>query len=323
MPKALILLLAALLTSPVQAAPQSATEVGQAWLQRLLLAGQQNYQGTFVYERNGSFSTHALWHRLDANGQVRERLLQLDGPAQEMLRVDAHVRCQSNPQSDQFDPAPGLRLQQVSATQLAAHYEARVLGQSRVAGHATVVLALLPRDQYRYALELHADQQSGLLLKSLLLNEQGQLLERFQFTQLDKRSPLTAAALQPSAACLPLPVAAVAVDIPTNASPWKAGWLPPGFSLAAAQQRGTPGGEQALNWWMFSDGLARFSLFVEALPSVEVADVHTQFGPTVIVSRQMAGASGAVLVTVVGEVPLAAAERVVQAVEFAPGLVAP
>ena len=42
MPKALILLLAALLTSPAQAAPQSATEAGQAWLQRLLLAGQQN-----------------------------------------------------------------------------------------------------------------------------------------------------------------------------------------------------------------------------------------------------------------------------------------
>lgn len=321
MHKLLIVLLAALPICFAQAAPQPAAEAGQVWLQRLLEADQQNYQGTFVYERNGSFSTHALWHRLDASGQVRERLLQLDGPAQEMLRLDARVQCVSNPQADQFDAVAGLRLQQVPAAQLAAHYDARVLGQSRVAGRAAVVLALLPRDQYRYALELHLDQSSGLLLKSLLLNEQGQLLERFQFTQLDNRSPLTAAALQPSAACVPLADLAVAADAPPGG--WRAGWLPPGFSLAAAQQRPAQGAGQALSWWLFSDGLARFSLFVEALPSVEVTDLHSQLGPTVIVSRQVAGPSGAVLVTVVGEVPLAAAERVVQGVEFAPERLAP
>ncbi|MFH7445082.1 sigma-E factor regulatory protein RseB domain-containing protein, partial [Pseudomonas syringae pv. tagetis] len=39
---------------------------------------QQSYQGTFVYERTGSFSTHRIWHRI-AEGKVLERLLQLDG----------------------------------------------------------------------------------------------------------------------------------------------------------------------------------------------------------------------------------------------------
>jgi sigma-E factor negative regulatory protein RseB len=319
MHKALIFLLAALPVCSVQAAAQTPTEAGQAWLQRLLEADQQSYQGTFVYERNGSFSTHAIWHRLDANGQVRERLLQLDGPAQEVLRVDAQVQCVSNPQSDQLEPSPGLRLQPVPAAQLAAHYDVRVLGQSRVAGHAAAVLALLPRDQYRYALELHVDQRSGLLLKSLLLNDQGQLLERFQFTQLDSRSPLNAA-LQPSAECLPV---SVPVAAPALTSPWHAGWLPPGFSLSAVQQRPAQGADQALSWWMFSDGLARFSLFIEALPSSEVADIHTQLGPTVIVSRQIISPSGAVLATVVGEVPLAAAERVLQSIVLAPEPVTP
>jgi sigma-E factor negative regulatory protein RseB len=319
MHKALIFLLAALPVCSVQAAEQTPAEAGQAWLQRLLEADQQSYQGTFVYERNGSFSTHAIWHRLDANGQVRERLLQLDGPAQEVLRVDAQVQCVSNQQADQLESVSGLRLQPVPAAQLAAHYDVRVLGQSRVAGHTAAVLALLPRDQYRYALELHVDQRSGLLLKSLLLNEQGQLLERFQFTQLDSRSPLNAA-LQPSADCLPVPVAAAA---PAFTSPWRAGWLPPGFSLSAAQQRPAQGADQALSWWMFSDGLARFSLFIEALPSSEVADLHTQLGPTVIVSRQIVSPSGAVLATVVGEVPLATVERVLQSIVLAPESVTP
>jgi sigma-E factor negative regulatory protein RseB len=319
MHKVLILLLAGLPLCSVQAAGQAPVEAGQAWLQRLLEADQQSYQGTFVYERNGSFSSHAIWHRLDASGQVRERLLQLDGPAQEVLRVDAQVQCVSNLQADPLESVAGLRLQPVPATQLAAHYDVRVLGQSRVAGHPATVLALLPRDQYRYGLELHVDQRSGLLLKSLLLNEQGQLLERFQFTQLDNRSPLNAA-LQPSADCLPV---SVPVAAPALSSPWRAGWLPPGFSLNATQQRPAPGADQALSWWLFSDGLARFSLFIEALPSSEVADLHTQLGPTVIVSRQLTHASGSVLATVVGEVPLAAAERVLQSIVLAPEPVIP
>ncbi len=80
MHKALIFLLAALPVCSVQAAEQTPAEAGQAWLQRLLEADQQSYQGTFVYERNGSFSTHAIWHRLDANGQVRERFCSWMGP---------------------------------------------------------------------------------------------------------------------------------------------------------------------------------------------------------------------------------------------------
>jgi sigma-E factor negative regulatory protein RseB len=323
MGKGLILLLAALPVLSAQAAslPPTSSEAGPAWLQRWLVADQQSYQGTFIYERNGSFSTHAIWHRLDASGQVHERLLRLDGPVQEVLRVDAHVQCVSNLQADQLEPVAGLRLQQVPAAQLVANYEVRVLGQSRVAGHVAVVLALLPRDQYRYALELHLDQQSGLLLKSLLLNAQGQLLERFQFTQLDSRSPLSVAALQPGADCLA--VAPLAAVTPALVSPWRAGWLPPGFSLSSVQQRGAQGADQAFTWLMFSDGLARFSLFIESVPHAAVEDLQSQLGPTVIVSRQMPGASGAVLVTLVGEVPLAAAERVVQSIELATAQVAP
>lgn len=53
-------LLSGLLALPVQA-----SEV-QDWLQRLAEAErQQSFQGTFIYERNGSFSTHGIWHRVE------------------------------------------------------------------------------------------------------------------------------------------------------------------------------------------------------------------------------------------------------------------
>ena len=67
----------------------------QDWLQRLGQAEQQqSFQGTFVYERNGSFSTHNIWHRVQ-DGKVRERLIQLDGSAQEVVRVDGRTQCVS------------------------------------------------------------------------------------------------------------------------------------------------------------------------------------------------------------------------------------
>jgi sigma-E factor negative regulatory protein RseB len=301
-------LLIAWLAVPVQAAV-SPTDTGQDWLERLQLAEQQHsYQGTFVYERNGSFSTHAIWHRVEANGQVRERLVQLDGPAQEMLRLDAQLQCISSAHVEQ--PAAGLVMQQLQPAQLAAHYDLRILGQARVAGRAAVVLALLPRDQYRYGLELYLDQQTGLALKSLLLNQQGQLLERFQFIQLDSRSALSDAELQPDNDCLAVSPAPV-TPAPTVVSAWQTGWLPPGFSLISTEQRAAQTAGGSLTWLMFSDGLARFSVFIEALPSAGVEKIHRQVGPTVVVSQQMQGVSGPVMVTVVGEVPLVAAERVV------------
>ncbi|MGC3188673.1 sigma-E factor regulatory protein RseB domain-containing protein, partial [Pseudomonas aeruginosa] len=44
-----------------------ATQAADAsdWLKRLAEADRQySFQGTNVYERNGSFSTHEIWHRV-------------------------------------------------------------------------------------------------------------------------------------------------------------------------------------------------------------------------------------------------------------------
>ncbi|HCJ30677.1 MAG TPA: RNA polymerase subunit sigma, partial [Pseudomonas sp.] len=67
--------------------PAFAADV-DTWMQRLAAAEKkQSYQGTFVYERNGSFSSHAVWQLVEGE-QLHERLLQLDGPAAEVSLVD-------------------------------------------------------------------------------------------------------------------------------------------------------------------------------------------------------------------------------------------
>jgi sigma-E factor negative regulatory protein RseB len=297
-----LFLLSGWLALPVHAAD------AQDWLKRLAEAERrQSFQGTFVYERNGSFSTHSVWHRVEEGGSIRERLLQLDGPAQEVLKVDGQTRCVSGALADQVgDDAQAWPARHLDAEQLGNWYDIRVAGQSRIAGRNAVVLVLAPKDQHRYGFELHLDQETGLPLKSLLLNEKGQLLERFQFTQLQTATP-EAGALQPSSRCRP--VRFRSVDQVAEGS-WRSDWLPPGFTLNAAQLRRSPASDEAVACLMYGDGLARFSVFLEPLQGAVVEDARSQLGPTVAVSRRMATEAGDVMVTVVGEIPLGTAERI-------------
>ncbi|MGH8435487.1 MAG: MucB/RseB C-terminal domain-containing protein [Pseudomonas sp.] len=297
------LLLGSWLALPVHAAD------AQDWLNRLAEAEQrQNFQGTFVYERNGSFSTHSIWHRVDSagDGEVRERLLQLDGPVQEVLRVNGRTRCVSGALADQVSDGQGWPARALDPKQLAAWYDLRIMGESRVAGRPAVVVAVLPRDQHRYGFELHLDRETGLPLKSLLLNEKGQLLERFQFSSLNTETPLDAA-LQPSANCQPVQFVEAQAVAP-NA--WRSEWLPPGFNLNRVLERRSPASAEPVASLMYGDGLARFSVFLEPLHGAAVNDARSQLGPTVAVSKRMSTVDGDVMVTVVGEIPLGTAERV-------------
>ena len=296
------LMLGVLLATPAMAAD------AQGWLQRLSQAeSKQSFQGTFVYERNGNLSTHSIWRQVEPGGVVRERLLQLDGMPQEMLRVNGQAQCVNGPIAsavvdEQAWPAHGL-----DAKQIEQWYELRLSGESRVAGRSAVVLGLVPRDQHRYGVQLYVDKETGLPLKSLLVNDRGELLERFQFTQLDTADTQPAAVLQPSTNCAPVRV--VKARTP-SAESWRSEWLPPGFNLSAVTRQPSPVSADSVDCLVYDDGLARFSVFLEPLHDAAVADARNQLGPTVAVSRRLTTDDGDVMVTVVGEIPLGTAERV-------------
>lgn len=281
----------------------------QDWLDRLTVAEQsQSFQGTFVYERNGNLSTHSIWRQIEPGGGVRERLLQLDGTPQEIVRVNGQAQCASSEpgQSGTDDQAPPSH--ELNTAQLAKWYALRVAGESRVAGRSAVVLELRPRDQHRYGVELHLDRETGLPLKSLLVSDKGVLLERFQFTQMDTGQVDSWAALQPSANCVPVRIAKKSER--KQPEPWRSDWLPPGFNLSAVTQRRSPVSADNVDCLIYDDGLTRFSVFLEPLHGAAVADARNQLGPTVAVSRRLTTDDGDVMVTVVGEIPLGTAERV-------------
>jgi sigma-E factor negative regulatory protein RseB len=279
------------------------------WLTRLGRAEQQqSFKGTFVYERNGSFSTHDIWHRVQ-DGQVRERLLQLDGSAQEVVRLDGRTQCVSGTLVAGLGNSRDAPSRALDPQKLNQFYELAVIGKSRVAGRNAVIVSITPRDQYRYGFELHLDRETALPLKSLLLNDQGQLLERFQFTRLDTSLP-DDHDLQPGSDCTPVSVAKTQAPQAQSVEAWHLEWLPPGFQLSNSSVRKDTQTKATVESLMYEDGLARFSVFLEPISDVSVTETRTQLGPTVAVSRRLNTVDGEMMVTVVGEIPIGTAERI-------------
>ena len=282
----------------------------QDWLTRLGQAEQQqSFHGTFVYERNGSFSTHNIWHRVQ-DGKVHERLLQLDGQAQEVVRIDGHTQCVSGLLIAGLGDSPNSAARTLDPQKLKNWYDLAVIGKSRVAGRAAVIVTLTPRDQHRYGFELHLDKETGLPLKSLLLNEKGQLLERFQFTQLDTSDLPSDDDLQAGPDCKAIILDSDKASAVKAAQTWHSDWLPAGFELTSSTSRKDPETKTQVSSLMYDDGLARFSVFLEPLNGAPVTDTRTQLGPTVAVSRRLTTPQGEMMVTVVGEIPVGTAERI-------------
>ncbi|MBF7731636.1 MucB/RseB C-terminal domain-containing protein [Pseudomonas sp. N040] len=296
-----LILLASLLSTPLYAAD------AREWLARMVdSTDRQNFRGTFIYERSGNFSTHRIWH-LAQGAAPRERLLQLDGLEQEVVLADGRVLCASGSLLEQQAGAQQWAGRKLDVARLEDVYELKAMGDSRVAGRPAVVLLLLPRDANRYARELQLDSATGLPLKSLLLNGQGQLLERLQFTSLEPDASLDSQELQPVTDCRALAKAATTQAV---ASDWAIGWMPAGFMQVGILQERSATSGQPVQTLMFDDGLARFSIFIEALGDARVSSAHLQVGPTVVVSRPISTANGQFMATVVGEVPLPTAERI-------------
>ncbi|WP_019342235.1 MucB/RseB C-terminal domain-containing protein [Stutzerimonas stutzeri] len=275
-------------------------------MQRLAAAEKkQSYQGTFVYERNGSFSSHAVWQLAD-DKQLHERLLRLDGPAAEVVLLNGKIQCASEDMASQVREITPWQ-QRLEPDILSKWYDFQVIGESRVAGRPTVALAIRPRDQHRYGFELHLDRETSLPLKSLLLDESGQLLERFQFTHFEPGSAAPAD-LKGGADCKPVSLAADQKE--AASTKWRSDWLPDGFRLIDSDVRSSPVSKEPVTWLSYGDGIARVSVFIEPLGDAVVEDARSQMGPTVAVSKRISTADGDVMVTVVGEIPLGTAERI-------------
>lgn len=285
-----------------------------AWMGRVASAGQRlNYVGTFMYQSGEHVETSRIAHRVDG-GVEYERLEVLDGSPREVIRKGAEVRCVLPEQKTVIiDESSGRRAFParipMSPVGLAESYRIRKGDIVRVAGMEAQALVLEPRDDLRYGHTLWAEIQSGLLLKARTVNEAGQLIEQFAFSDVRIGGEVGDELLKPRFSDVEgwRLVNARGSDLAKADSGWVVAEEVPGYALTSVMRRPLgPERGQAVHM-VFSDGLASVSVFIE--PAVEGAAAG--LGPLAsgainVYKRSLSGH----LITVLGEVPARAVKRI-------------
>jgi sigma-E factor negative regulatory protein RseB len=270
---------------------------------------QRCYHGTFVVSSNaGAMASARVWRACDP-GQEVERVEVLTGAPRSTLRRNNEVmtfmpdlKVLRMEKRESLGLFPDL-LQSGEAS-LPEFYSAKRLGSDRVAGFDADVVHLAPRDNLRFGYRIWSEKKSGLVVKLQTLDSDGKVLEQSAFSELQLDAPIRAEKLTQ------LMVApdgwrverAEVVKTSAAVEGWALKTPVPGYAPMSCYKRPAAAGAapQGTMQWVFSDGLASVSLFVEVYDRQK----HTQeglfsSGATLTLTRRIQDW----WLTAVGEVP--------------------
>lgn len=302
----LLLALGGLLSSPALVAQSSdATPANtvndpvEIVLAAMSEAGRQiSYTGVLTWTNGATEQNIRVIHQVE-DGIEYERIFHLDGAAREIIREAMPVNCLQ----------PGQALRRARFAQLDSMvggvYEPAIVGEERVAGRLAWKMQLVPIDQYRFAHIVFVDQASGLILKSLTLDRQGQVLESMQYLDIQIR-PITAEELSAQTNApliLNQPNDCVQGQLANYDNvDWAVTEPPLGFELFSAEYDA----ENDRTWLMYGDGYAVFSVFIE--PGVNGRGIQ-RVGAISVVAQPIKVEGEDYTITLLGDVPSETVER--------------
>ncbi|MGC4366238.1 MucB/RseB C-terminal domain-containing protein [Hydrogenophaga sp. R2] len=294
------------------------------WLTRMHEASRMRaYTGTLVVTAGASMSASKIWHVCDGTRQM-ERVDTLTGEPRTTLRRDNEVITfipESRTAVVEKRESLGLFPDMLRTPEnlIPGFYSVRELGHQRIAGHLADMVEILPKDDLRFGYRIWSEQGTGLVVKLQTLGPQGAVLEQVAFTELQLDAPVSMDKLAASMK----DTRGYEVVRPTlkKTTPEAQGWRlkepVPGFSSMSCHVRETEAsakGGSAPMQWVFSDGLASVSLFVEPYdPRQHLQEKAATMGATQSVSRRV----GEYWVTALGEVPRATLKRFTRSLERA------
>lgn len=301
----------------VNSTSQVAGELGiSEWLARMHGASRQRtYIGTFVVTAGGNMSSAKIWHVCNGDLQM-ERVESLSGQPRSTFRRNDQVitflpgsRTAVAERRESLGLFPDL-LRGTDAA-IGQYYSAHQRGVERVAGQEADVVQLQPKDKLRFGYRIWSEKNTGLVMKLQTLDADGRVLEQAAFSELQMDAPVSVAKLTQ----MMENTEGYRVDKPesTKTTPDAEGWAirnpVPGFKSmtchkrksAAATDGAKPDGAMQ---WVFSDGLASVSLFVEAYDRRRhVVEGSMALGATHTLTRRWSDKTGDWWLTLIGEVP--------------------
>jgi len=298
-----------------------------AKLERMaVVAKQLNYDGVFSFYSHNKSQSIRIIHRADVQGEV-ERVVALSGDARESIRTNDSMTCvYPEGKSVQQDHRPlgrGFPTDLLHRLNLAAdHYTFSFGKDQRIAGHYAQELVMTPVDQYRYGYSLWGDKRYDLLIQADLVDEEGNMLERFAFSSVKIGSDISEKLLKPEMPGNEMKWSRNQrfikdlTPIEIKSSPWQVTWIPDGFALVQQKNRFKLKNGAPIEQRVYSDGLSSVSVFFE---KIRAQHAHLNGGS----NRGGVHAFGTIInahfVTVVGEVPSVTVEKVADGIKYTEG----
>ncbi len=291
------------------------------WLLRLHEASKRrSYVGTYVVSSGGQMQSAKIWHVCEGSQQM-ERVDSLTGaprstfrhnekvvtfmPEQKIVRTEKREAVGSFP-----------RVVQSPDNQIAEFYKLKSEGVERIAGLESDVVLLIPKDSMRFGYRVWTEQKKGLVVKLQTLDSDGKVLEQAAFSELLLDAPVKMDKLLQMMGKVDGYRVEESALVKTTASAegWRMATPVAGFKPTSCYKRPAPGGTSPDDpmQWVFSDGLASVSLFVEVFDRQRhVKETAMVIGATHTITRQ----SGSYWVTAMGEVPMSTLKQFVSSLE--------
>jgi len=259
-------------------------------------------------------------HAVDKEGE-REHLLSLDDVGREVIRDRDRVTCilpdrqsvvvEKGRPKLQFPPTFPVNIEH-----LKGNYVFELSKIENVAGHPAQKISIKPIDKYRYGHRLWVDANTGLLLKTHLLDEKGHLLEQFMFTEVEYMDAIPDEMLKPRNNAENFTWYESEDDQETGTSPDSMAWLvarmPAGFQNDVQRNHNLPN-KTSVKHMVYSDGLASVSVFIEKQEKQSASLVGaSRMGPVNAYGRIINNHH----ITAVGEVPQATVKMMTESVEI-------
>lgn len=283
------------------------------WLLRMHEASKnRSYIGTYVVSVGGQMQSAKIWHVCDG-GQQMERIETLTGAPRSSFRHNDKLVTFLPEQKlvrQERREVPGAFPELVQSTdnRIAEFYKIRLEGVDRIAGLEADVALLLPKDAMRFGYRVWTEQKRGLIVKLQTLDADGKVLEQAAFSELQLDAPVKMDKLLQMMGKVDGYKVEQPALVKTTAS--AEGWVlkapVAGFKPMSCYKRPAAGAQRLPlpdepMQWVFSDGLASVSLFVEPFDRQRHGvQSSMSMGATHTITRQL----GNYWLTAMGEVPM-------------------
>ncbi|PJG82184.1 sigma-E factor regulatory protein RseB [Caviibacterium pharyngocola] len=274
-----------------------------------------NYEIAFVQTTPVNMESLRYRH-LNYEGKTYAQLITLDGVPQEIVQRNGVISYfQPNYQAFSIngnhivDSLPSVLRSNFEV--LAKYYDFINIGRNRVADRVVQTVRILPKDDFRYQYLVFIDENNHLLLRSDMLDREGNLLEQFRVVNLyigDGLQQLSG--YLDNVVFPPLLTEASEKDAPKTRFDWHPSWLPKGFELINASVE--VDGDNTIESQLYSDGLFSFTVYRSDTIIPQEPENAWKQGPTTFYTENKNGKE----MTFIGQLPISTAKRIVQDIQF-------